>query len=111
MIPVLIVHGVSYFFLVGWVKNRQDPIRYHVLKIALIVFIIAAFFGSIEILLTDRFLEISKTEFYKGKVLLSLGISAVTVPTISHYIFDGFLWTKKKYRIQTLPTKIAIMSN
>lgn len=96
LLPVLAVHGVTYFHLSAHAQGRiHGSFWLNRPRLALVlIIVVSVIFGGLESWLTDSQLDIINSEHYHGNLLMAFGIAFVTTPAIYHYIADGFLWKR-----------------
>lgn len=107
LLPVLAVHGVTYFHLSAHAQGRiHGSFWLNHPRIALgLILIISVIFGALESWLTDAQIDVIDSEYYRGNLLMAFGVAFVTTPAIYHYIADGFLWKR------THPDFLKIVGN
>ncbi len=94
LLPMVVIHGVAYFFLTARVLESNKKREWSVLYWVIPVILVSAGFGFLEYLTQVNFVESASSTAYKGRALMALAVSAVVVPLLTHYILDAVIWRK-----------------
>jgi hypothetical protein len=97
LFPLLIIHGISYFSLLGEVLQKTQKKSFRNFgKGIFVVVVTALIFGPMEAWFEQTLLP-DKEE----GVLASLSIGLYFTPLFCHYVFDAFIW-KRSHREASL---------
>jgi hypothetical protein len=97
LFPLVIAHGFAYLGLMSLSLQRIElPMKRSFALWFLVMLGTALFLGLGESLFEESFLApLSEYEKTQGQPILALAAGLYLVPLISHYLFDGWLWTSK----------------
>lgn len=96
LLPILAVHGVSYFHLTNKAQARTKG-GFWRLKPLMGFFAIVLFsvcLGSLEAWFTQTRIYLTPSRDYYGHLAVSLGVAVATMPALYHYVADAFLWKR-----------------
>ena len=94
LLPMVAVHGIAYYFLTAKVLKTNEAKSRHFGIYMLVIVLVSCGFGFMEYFTSANFAEVTSPEHYKGRLNMSLIISLIVVPSITHYILDGMIWRK-----------------
>lgn len=95
LLPLLAIHGIAYFFLVGLTLKRTSRTGASLVKLTVVVLFTAGFFGILERGSAESFVDYLPSLQYRGRWLMSALVSLIILPSLSHYVFDAYIWRKK----------------
>jgi hypothetical protein len=94
LVPMLVIHGFAYFCLTAFVLEKKTNNKQSLLSLILLTLFVAGSFGALENVLSSTVVEYLESEKYRGQFLFSIAASFIVMPSLTHYIIDGFIWKK-----------------
>ena len=106
----VVAHGVPYIALIIFYKVRERKLHKDVTinfslvsKVAFFIVIVSLSFGFIEEMFWDRLVNFDKEAFFglfisypdeiqSTKLSIAVSVAVLSVPQVTHYILDGFIW-------------------
>lgn len=103
----VVAHGIPYMVLIAFYKKKKDHYvtnkNRSFVSVAIIVVFVCLFFGIFEEYWWEVLINKDKKTFfssftfyldfdYSSRVLKAFFIGLLSVPQITHYILDGFIW-------------------
>lgn len=103
----VVAHGIPYLVLIVFYKKKKEEVvsqkRKGYFKVTMIVVGVCLFFGIAEEYLWDVLVNHEKRDLYssflyyfewttENRVLKAVFIALLSVPQVTHYILDGYIW-------------------
>lgn len=95
LFPLLFVHGIAYFGVMGQTLHRTQKKRFTTAKLALVlVLVTATIFGLSESWFEEEFYELNRDNpLWMTSIIIGLSLT----PLFCHYAFDALIW-KRNHR-------------
>lgn len=95
ILPLVLTHGIGYFALLGLSLHRLEPKRYRTFLLpTALVALSAGVMGYFVLWAEENYLDADYSTIalsFNDACLMAL----LLVPTVSHYMFDAWIWTGK----------------